>query len=47
MEFFLTKEELKGLIKDNPAGQGQERTPMILIREKNHSNKNDFLQKGF
>ncbi len=44
---FLTKEELKGLIKDNPAGQGQERTPMILIREKNHSNKNDFLQKGF
>ena len=31
---FLTKEELKGLIKDNPAGQGQERTPMILIREK-------------
>ncbi len=44
---LLTKEELKGLIKDNPAGQGQERTPMILIREKNHSNKNDFLQKGF
>lgn len=30
----MSKEELKGLIKDNPAGQGKERTPIILIREK-------------
>jgi len=30
----LTEEELKGLIKDNPAGQGQELTPLILIRKK-------------
>lgn len=31
----LTKEELKGLIKDNPSGQGQQLTPIILIRKKN------------
>lgn len=30
----LTNEELKGLIKDNPSGQGKELTPLILIREK-------------
>lgn len=30
----MTNEELRGLIKDNPAGQGKERTPIILIREK-------------
>ena len=30
----LTEEELKGLIKDNPSGQGKELTPIILIREK-------------
>lgn len=30
----LKKEELKALIKDNPAGQGKELTPFILIREK-------------
>lgn len=28
------REELKELIKDNPAGQGKECTPLILIREK-------------
>ncbi|MCL2384089.1 MAG: F420-0--gamma-glutamyl ligase [Oscillospiraceae bacterium] len=27
-------EELIGMIKDNPAGQGHEQTPLILIREK-------------
>ncbi|MBO4815680.1 MAG: F420-0--gamma-glutamyl ligase [Clostridia bacterium] len=31
----LTNEELKELIKDNPSGQGQELTPIILIRRKN------------
>lgn len=29
----LSYEELKQLIKDNPAGQGKEQTPIILIRE--------------
>ena len=27
--------ELKKIIEDNPAGQGKELTPLILIREKN------------
>ena len=30
----LTEEELKGLIRDNPSGQGKELTPLILIRKK-------------
>ena len=30
----LSNEELKGLIKDNPSGQGKELTPLILIRKK-------------
>lgn len=30
----LSYEELKALIKDNPAGQGREQTPIILIRKK-------------
>ncbi|MBQ8056782.1 MAG: F420-0--gamma-glutamyl ligase [Ruminococcus sp.] len=30
----LTEEELLGLIKDNPTGQGQQTTPLILIRKK-------------
>ncbi len=30
----LSEEELKGLIKDNPSGQGKELTPIILIRKK-------------
>ena len=30
----LSDEELKELIKDNPAGQGKQLTPIILIREK-------------
>ena len=32
----LSCNELKGLIKDNPAGQGKELTPIILIRRKNN-----------
>lgn len=28
-----SEEELLGMIKDNPAGQGKEKTPIILIRE--------------
>lgn len=28
-----SEEELKGMIKDNPAGQANQQTPMILIRE--------------
>ena len=30
----ISKSELKQLIKDNPAGQGKELTPIVLIREK-------------
>ncbi len=30
----LSEKELKALIKDNPAGQGKQRTPLILIRKK-------------
>lgn len=33
-DITLSEEELKGLIKDNPAGQGKEQTPIILIRKK-------------
>lgn len=33
-DITLTEEELKGLIRDNPSGQGKELTPIILIREK-------------
>lgn len=34
MEEELTKEEMLGIIRDNPAGQGRELTPIILIRKK-------------
>lgn len=30
----MSKEELKAMIKDNPAGQGSQQTPLILIRSK-------------
>ena len=30
----LSEEELLGLIRDNPCGQGQQTTPLILIRKK-------------
>ena len=30
----LSEEELHGLIADNPCGQGQETTPIVLIRRK-------------
>lgn len=33
-DILLSHEELKELIKDNPAGQGKELTPFILIRKK-------------
>ena len=33
-DITLTQEELAGLIRDNPCGQGQETTPLILIRKK-------------
>lgn len=33
-DITLTQEELLGLIKDNPTGQGQQTTPLILIRKK-------------
>jgi len=33
-DIILNYQELKELIKDNPAGQGKEQTPMILIRKK-------------
>lgn len=33
-DITLSEEELKGLIKDNPSGQGKELTPLILIRKK-------------
>lgn len=33
-DISLSEEELLGLIKDNPSGQGKELTPLILIRKK-------------
>lgn len=33
-DIALNYQELKELIKDNPAGQGKEQTPIILIRKK-------------
>ena len=33
-DITLSEEELIGLVKDNPAGQGKQLTPIILIREK-------------
>ncbi len=33
-DITLTEEELLGLIRDNPTGQGQQTTPIILIRKK-------------
>ena len=33
-DITLQDEELKGIIKDNPAGQEREQTPLILIRRK-------------
>lgn len=34
-DITLSNEYLKALIKDNPAGQGKQQTPIILIRKKN------------
>lgn len=33
-DITLSEEELIGLVRDNPCGQGQETTPIILIRRK-------------
>ncbi len=33
-DITLKDEELKEIIKDNPAGQEREQTPLILIRRK-------------
>lgn len=33
-DITLSEEELLGLIRDNPCGQGQQTTPLILIRKK-------------
>ena len=33
-DITLSNDELKGLIKDNPSGQGKQLTPIILIIEK-------------
>ena len=33
LELYGIPEELKGLIKDNPTGQGREQTPLVLIRK--------------
>ena len=32
-----SEEELLGMIKDNPAGQGKQTTPIILIRKANEN----------
>ena len=34
VDIELNDDELKEIIKDNPAGQGRELTPLILIRRK-------------
>lgn len=36
-DITLKDEELEELIKDNPAGQEREQTPLILIRRKNRN----------
>ena len=36
-EVIIDKLVEKALIKDNPAGQGKECTPLILIREKDRN----------
>lgn len=33
-DIMFTEQQLKGLIQDNPAGQGQQCTPFVLIRKK-------------
>lgn len=33
-DILLSKQDLKLLIKDNPAGQGKQQTPLVLIRKK-------------
>ena len=38
-DIVLKEKELKMLIKDNPAGQGKQQTPFILIRKKCDSSK--------
>ena len=40
MKKELTEEEMLGIIKDNPAGQGRELTPIILIRKKIEESSN-------
>lgn len=40
MQEELTEEEMLGIIKDNPAGQGKELTPIILIRKKIEDSSN-------
>ena len=41
-----SEEELLGMIKDNPAGQGKQTTPIILIR-KNQVAKHHFNDSNF
>ena len=36
MKQELTEQEMLEIIKDNPAGQGKELTPIILIRKKDN-----------
>lgn len=33
-DILLSDEELKEIIRDNPAGQEREQTPLVLIRKK-------------
>lgn len=33
-DITLSEDKLKGLIRDNPAGQGKQQTPLILIRKR-------------
>ncbi len=33
-EIAFTEQKLKAMIQDNPAGQGQQCTPFVLIRKK-------------
>lgn len=39
-DIMFTEQQLKALIQDNPAGQGQQCTPFVLIRK-----KRNFLEK--
>ena len=41
----IEDKKLKLMIRDNPAGQGREQTPLVLIRKKENDNVHFYLKK--